>query len=145
LNGYKLGDMFDPTKAIRLPEHVQTIIETGVSSSRGSFEKATDYAKQHMRTFEDIFQAAHSTNKELGEKVFGHAEANAEAVFKAAQNFARAKTLPELARLQSDFFQQQLTTASAQGKELFELTTQLAQDAFATINSAVAKSFKQLA
>jgi hypothetical protein len=136
--------MFDPTEALRLPEHVQTMIETGVSTSRASFDKATEYAKQHMRTVEQVVQAAHSTSKDLGEKVLGHAETNVEAVFKAAQNFARAKTLPELARLQSEFFQQQLTVATAQGQELVELTAQLTQNTFATITSAVTKNYKQL-
>jgi hypothetical protein len=143
LNSHKPRDMFDPPEAIRIPEHVQTFIETGVSTTRDSFDKATEYAKQHMRTVEQVVQAAQSTSKQLGDKVLGHAETNVEAVFKAAQNFARAKTLPELARLQSDFFQQQLTVATAQGQELFELTTQLAQNTFATINSAVTKRYKQ--
>ena len=39
---------------------------------------------------------------------------------------------------------QQLAVAQTQSQELFQLSAQLAQQTFATINSAVAKNFEQL-
>ena len=58
--------------------------------------------------------------------------------------FARARTLPEIAHLQANFLQHQVVTAAAQTKELFELSTQITQQAFATINAASVKAFEQL-
>jgi hypothetical protein len=136
--------VFDPAQAIRLPEHLQTIIASGVGNSRASYDKATQYAKANMRTAEEIVSAAQTSSKEIGEKVLDNAEINAKAVFEAAATLARAGTFFELARLQTNFVHQQLTAAHMQSQELFQLSAQLAQQTFATINSAVAKHFEQL-
>ena len=73
-----------------------------------------------------------------------NANANTEALFDAAQAIARAKTLPEAARLQADFVQQQTAAASAQTKEFFELSSKVAKQTFETMNAAAAKTFEQL-
>lgn len=135
--------VFDP-QALRLPEQLQSIIVSGVGNGRASYDKATQYAKANMKTAEKIVSAAQTSSKEIGEKVLHHAEINTKAVFEAAAALARARTLPELARLQTNFVHQQLTVAQAQGQELFQLSAELAQQTFATINSAVAKHFEQL-
>jgi hypothetical protein len=135
--------VFDPKQAVRVPEQLQTAIASGVSSSRASFDKATEYTKANLKTAEKIVLAAQTSSKEIGEKVLGHAETNAKAAFEAAATLARAKTFPELARLQANFIQQQLSVMHGQSQELFQLSAQLAQQTFATINSAVTKNFEQ--
>jgi hypothetical protein len=130
-------------QAIKIPEHLQTAIVNGVGQSRESFDKAAEYAKANMKTVETIISAAQSSSKQIGEKVFGNAEANAKAAFEAATTLAGAKTLPELARLQTDFVQQQFKVMTAQNQELFQLSAQLVQQTFASFNSTFAKSFEQ--
>ena len=78
-----------------------------------------------------------------GEKAVENFTANTQAAFDAAQAIASASTIPEAAKLQADFFQQQLATAGAQTKEFFELSTKLTQETFQTMNSATAKTFEQ--
>jgi hypothetical protein len=117
---------------------------SGVGTSRASYDKATQYAKANMKTAEEVVAAAKTSSKEIGEKVLHHAEINTKAVFEAAAALARARTLPELARLQTNFVHQQLTVAQAQSQDLFQLSAEVAQHTFATINSAVAKHFKEL-
>ncbi len=68
---------------------------------------------------------------------------NAQAAFDAAQSIARAQTLPEAARLQANFLQQQIAVASAQTKEIFELSTKVARQTFETMNQASTKNFEQ--
>jgi hypothetical protein len=128
---------------VRVPEQLQTAIASGVSSSRASFDKAAEYTKANLKTAEKIVLAAQTSSKEIGEKVLGHAETNANAAFEAAATLARAKTFPELARLQANFIQQQLSVMHGQSQELFQLSAQLAQQTFAAINSAVANNFEQ--
>ena len=79
--------------------------------------------------------------KAFGEKVLHNTTVNTEAAFDAAQAIARARSLPEAARLQADFMQQQLAVAGAQTKELFELSTKLARQTLESVNAAAAKSF----
>ena len=136
--------VFDPKQAVRLPEHLQTAIASGVSSSRASFDKATEYTKANLATAQKIVAAAQTSSREIGEKVLSQAETNAKAAFEAAAKLARAKTFPELANLQANFLQQQLKVMQGQGQELFQLSAQLAQETFAAINSAVAKNFEQI-
>ena len=130
-------------QAIQLPEQLQSAIAKGVTSSRASFDKAAEYAKENMKIAEKIVLAAQTGSKEIGEKVLGNAETNAKAAFEAAATLASAKTFPELARLQTNFIQQQLSAMHRQNQELFQLSAQLAQQTFATFNSAFAKNFEQ--
>jgi hypothetical protein len=52
--------------------------------------------------------------------------------------------MPEAARLQADFLQQQAAVATQQTKELFELSSKVAKQTFESINKATAKSFEHL-
>ena len=130
-------------QAIQIPQQLQTAIVNGVGQSRESFDKAAEYARASMKTVETFVSAAQTSSKQIGEKVLGNAETNAKAAFDAAATLAGAKTLPELARLQANFVQQQLQVVTAQNQELFQLSTQLAQQTFANFNSTFAKSFGQ--
>ena len=109
-----------------------------------AYQKLNSVAQENVKTTEEIVLAAHAGTKAIGEKVMSNAVANTEAMFDAAKAMARAKTLPEAARMQADFFQQQTTAASTQTKELFELSAKVAKQTFDTINSAAAKSFEQM-
>ena len=138
------NEMFNVAKDARIPENLQAMAEDGVSKGREAYQKLNSVAQENVKTTEEIMLAAHAGTKAIGEKVMSNAVANTEAMFDAAKAIARAKTLPEAARLQADFLQQQTTAASTQTKELFELSAKVAKQTFDTINSAAAKSFEQM-
>jgi phasin family protein len=148
LNGEHLTDqffnMFAFDNGIRFPENVQAHVQDSFEKARSYYGKATACAKGNVEVLEEAIGATQQSAKTLGEKVLSNAQANAEAFFNAAQAIARAKTLPELFRLQTEFVQQQLSAASKQGKELFELSSKHTQRSFEQLNSAVAKSFEHL-
>ena len=50
----------------------------------------------------------------------------------------------EVVRLQTSFLQSQFAIASAQTKELFELSTKVAEQTFETMNSATTRTFEQI-
>jgi hypothetical protein len=81
--------------------------------------------------------------KTIGEKVLHNTTSNAEAVFAAASEIMKAKTLPEAARLQAEFMRNQFTVAGTQTQELFKLSTEIAKTTFDHMNSVTAKSFEQ--
>jgi phasin len=137
-------DMFAAAKDARIPENLQHFAEESVSKSREIFHKFNAAAKDGAKTVEDLVLASTAGNKAIGEKLFQNTVANTEAAFDAAQAIARAKTLPEAAQLQAKFFQQQLTIAGTQTKELFELSTKVAKQTFETMNQAATKSFEQI-
>ncbi len=137
-------DMFSAAKEARIPENVQAMAEEGVARSREAYEKIHTVTKDGVKVMEDVMLAAHAGAKTIGDKVMRNAESNTEAAFDAARAVARARTLPDVLRLQTNFVQQQFATATNQAKELFELSTKVTQQTFETMNAAATKTFDQI-
>ena len=137
-------EMFNAAKDARIPENVQAFAEDSVSKTREAFHRMNGVAKDGVKVVEEIVLASHAGAKTIGEKLMQNTAVNTEAAFDAAQQMARAKSVQEIARLQADFFQQQMAAASAQTKELFELSTKVSRQTFETINSAAQRSFDHI-
>lgn len=136
-------DMFSVAKEARIPENVQAMAEESVAKTREAFEKMTTVAQDNAKVVEEMLLASQAGTKSITEKVMQNVSVNTEAVFDAAEAVARAKTLPEAARVQADFMQQQMSVATAQTKELFELYTKVSKQTFETMNEAATKSYEQ--
>jgi len=80
----------------------------------------------------------------MSEKIGANAAASTEATFEAAQAIARAKTVPEVGRLQAEFVQQQFATTTAQAQELFELSIKVSQRTFGVVSEAASRSFNDI-
>lgn len=137
-------DMFGAAKDARIPENIQVMAEDSVAKTREVYQKVNAATKDGVKLFEDVVITAQAGAKAIGEKVLHNTAANTEAAFDAAQAIARARTFPEAARLQADFWQQQFAIAGAQTKELFELSSKVARQTLETMNSAASKSFDQM-
>ena len=137
-------EIFAAAKEARIPENVQAIVENSVAKTREAYSTMNSAAKDGVKVLEDVMVAAHAGAKTIGEKILRNTEANAEAAFDAARAISRAGTLPEVIRLQTSFLQNQFAVASAQTKELFELSTKVAQQTFETMNSAATRTFEQI-
>ena len=137
-------DMFTAGKDAKIPENMSAFAEDAVAKSRDAYNKMAIATKDNAKVMEDVVLTAQAGAKSIGEKMLANTLANAEAAFDAAHAIAKAKTFPELARLQANFWQQQFANAGAQSKELFELSTKVAKQTFETVGSATTKSFEQL-
>ncbi len=137
-------DMFKAAQEARIPENVQAFAEDSIQKTREAYVKVSAMAKDGAKAMEEVMLAAQAGAKAFGDKVVHNTQVNTEAVFEAAHAIARAKTMPEAARLQADFMQQQFAAAGAQAKELFELSSKIAQNTFNTMNQAATKSFEQI-
>jgi hypothetical protein len=100
-------------------------------------------AQHNLKAYQDAMSAAHDGAKTIGEKVLLNTEANTKAAFDAAQAISRAKTLPEMAHLQSSYLQKQVADAVVQTQEYFELSMKVAQQTIEAMSSAAAKAFDQ--
>jgi phasin len=137
-------DMFRAAQDGRIPETFQAMAEDGVAKTREAYQKLQSASQENAKVVEDLVLTAQASAKAIGEKVLQNTTANTEAVFDAAQAMARARSLPEAARLQADFFQQQMAAATAQTKELMELSTRVTRQAIESMNAAAARSFDQM-
>ncbi len=137
-------EMFTAGKDAKVPENMSAFAEDAVTKTRDAYHKMTSAAKDNAKVVEDVLLTTQAGAKSIGEKIIANTLANTEAAFDAAQQIARAKTFPEIARLQANYFQQQFAVAGTQTKELFELSTKVAKQAFETVGQATTKSFEQM-
>ena len=134
-------EMFSAAKDARIPENMQALAEDSVNRSREFYQKMNETAQQNVNAIEEFMLASHAGAKSVSEKLMQNMTANAEAAFDAAQEMSRAKTLPEAARRQADFVQQQAAAATEQTKDFFELSSKVAKQTFESLNKATAASF----
>lgn len=144
MNGEDQAHLFPFANGLRIPETVQAYVADSVGKARDSYDKATVLSKANMKALQEAAIAAQTNAQRVGEQVLRNIETNAEAAFEAAHALTQAKTLPELARVQAEFLQKQFSVAGAQSKQLFELSTEHAQQTYGALTSVVAKSFEQL-
>lgn len=137
-------DFLKAAKDARIPENFQAFAEDSVVKSRDAFNKLTAATKEQAHTAEELLLATQAGARSIGAKLVDNTMANTAAVFDAAEAIARAKTVPEATRLQAEFVQKQLAAAGAQTKELFELSTRVAQQTLQTINEAAGKTFDKV-
>ncbi len=137
-------EFLNAARSARMPENVQAFAEESVAKTREAYGKLSTAAKDQVKVAEEILIATQAGAKAIGTKVLDNAAANTDAAFDAAQAIARAKSLPEAARLQAEFVQKQFAIAGEQTKELFELSTRVTQQAFQTVNDIATKSFEQM-
>lgn len=135
---------FSAAKDARIPENVQAFAVEGVAKSREAFEKLATVAADQAKSAEHLVLASHAGAKTISTKLIDNTVKNAAAAFDAAEALAKARSLPEAFQLQAAFMQQQFAIAGAQTKELFDLSTRIAQQTFETMNTAAAKSFEQV-
>ena len=141
---HQIQSMLADAVDARIPENIQAIAERSVTRTRETYDKVKGLVADSATIAHDVLHAAQSGAKTIAEKALRHAEVSTETAFDTALAIARARTLPEIAHLQTNYLQHQVVAATAQTNELFELSTQITQQAFATINTASAKAFEQL-
>jgi phasin family protein len=129
-------------KDARVPENVQALAQQSVAASKEVYAKAAAAAQDGAKALTEIADTAWGSTKMLNEKVVQNLFANVEAAFTAAQAMATAKSLPEIAQLQSDYVQKLAAQATEQTKEFVDLSTRATQHVFEKMQAVTSKSFK---
>jgi len=129
-------------KDVRVPENMQAMAQQGVAATQEIYLKTAAAAQDGAKAFTEIADTAWGSTKMLNEKVVQNVTTNFEAAFEAAQKIATAKSLPEIMKLQSEFFQKFVAQASEQTKEFVDLSTRATQHVFEKAQAATTKSFK---
>lgn len=131
---------FNAAKEARVPENVQAMVVDGVTKTREVYEKAASVARDQAKVAEDMVLSGQASAKNLGSKLIENAVTNTEAAFEAAQAMARARSLPEAAKIQADFMQRQMALAGAQTREFFEISARMAQETMQSMGTAAQRS-----
>jgi phasin family protein len=129
-------------KGAQVPENMQAMAQQGVAVTQEMYAKTAAAAQDGAKAFTEIADTAWSSTKLLNEKIAQNVMTNFEAVFTAAQKIATAKSLPEIMKLQGEFFQKFVAQATEQTKEFVDLSARATQHVFEKAQSAPGKSFK---
>lgn len=105
---------------LEIPHELRTIAEQGVDQARAAFDS---FLVAAHKAFDDAgrqVDVAQENVREMGRTTVGFAEANIAASFDFAARLARAQTVEEWSRLQSEFVTEQAHRLSDQAKALSE-------------------------
>lgn len=128
-------------KEARIPEQVQVMATETVAKSREAFEQVAGSLKDQAKAAEELLLTTQAGAKSIGSKLVDNTMTNAQAAFDAAEAMAKSRSLAEIAQIQASFLQKQFATASAQTKEIVELSAGITRQAFESAGSAAAKPF----
>jgi hypothetical protein len=130
-------------KDARIHENVQAMAQQSVAATQDIYTKAALAAQDGTKAITEIADTVWGSAKMLNEKFVQNVTANFEAAFTVAHSMATAKSLPEIAKIQSEYLQQIATQATKQTKEFFDLSTRATQHVFEKAQDATTKSFRQ--
>jgi hypothetical protein len=129
-------------KDARIPENVQAMAQQSAAATQEIYTKTAAAAQDAAKTFIEIADTAWGSSKVLNEKIIQNVSANVEAAFSVAHSMATAKSLPEVAKIQSEYLQKIAAQATEQTKAYFDLSTRATQHVLERVQDATTKSFK---
>lgn len=124
----------------QLPEQLQTLVQDGLAKSREVAVQSIAAAKEGAEALGKANPVAAKEASALTAKAFEQALENTNTAYEVAEAMARAKSPMEAAQIQAKYAQGQLSRAIEQGKELFDLSTKLAQKTAEGASQIAAKS-----
>jgi hypothetical protein len=121
---------------------VRHMAQESVARSRELYRSTMSAAQGSARVFAEVAETTWGSAKLLNDKIIQNVAANAEAAFDAAEAIVAARSLPEAARLQSEFLQLLFVSTGEQLKEFVDLSGRVAQHLLETAQAAASRSMK---
>ena len=112
-----------------IPKDMRAMAEASFEQARKTFEKFVASAQAATGTIEERNAAAAAGAKDIGSKAIAYAEKNVQASLDYAQSLLKAKDLPEVMRLHSEYVQGQMRALAEQASEMGQAVTKAAMDA----------------
>ena len=119
----------DARDRFEIPKEMRSMAEAGLEQARKTFEKFVASAQAAAGTIEERRATVRAGAKEIGAKAVTYAEKNVQASLDYAQSLLKAKDLPEVMKLHSDFVQGQMRSLAEQASEMGQIVSRAAMDA----------------
>ena len=103
--------------------------EASFEQARKAFEKFMANAQATAGSMEERGATVRSGAKEIGAKAVSYAEKNVQASLDYAQSLLKAKDLPEVMRLHSEYVTGQMRSLAEQASEMGQIVSRAAMDA----------------
>ena len=112
-----------------IPKEMRQMAEASVEQARKAFDKFMANAQATAGSIEERRATVRAGAKEIGAKAVSYAEKNVQASLDYAQSLLKAKDLPEVMKLHSDFVQGQMRSLAEQASEMGQIVSRAAMDA----------------
>ena len=112
-----------------IPKDMRTMAEQSFEQARKAFDKFMESAKTTAGSMEERRETVRAGAKEIGSKAVSYAEKNVQASLDYAQSLLKAKDLPEVMKLHSDYVQSQMRSLAEQASEMGQIVSRAAMDA----------------
>jgi phasin len=112
-----------------IPKEMRQMAEASVEQARKALDKFMANAQATAGTIEERRATVRAGAKEIGVKAVSYAEKNVQASLDYAQSLLKAKDLPEVMKLHSDFVQGQMRALAEQASEMGQIVSRAAMDA----------------
>jgi phasin len=119
----------DGRNRFEIPKEMRPMAEASFDQARQTFEKFLVGAHQTAGAIEERGATVRAGAKDIGAKAISYAEKNVQASLDFAQALLKAKDLPEVMRLHSEFIQAQMRSMAEQASEMGQAVSRAAMDA----------------
>lgn len=112
-----------------IPKDMRAMAEASFDQARKAFDKFMESAKTAAGNAEERRDSVRAGAKEIGTKAVSYAEKNVQASLDYAQSLLKARDLPEVMKLHSDYVQSQMRALAEQASEMGQIVSRAAMDA----------------
>ena len=112
-----------------IPNEMRSMAEASFDQARKTFERFLDSAQATAGSIEERGDSVRAGAKDISAKAIAYAEKNVQASLDYAQSLLRAKDLPDVMRLHSEFVQAQMRSLAEQASEMGQIVSRAAIEA----------------
>jgi phasin len=112
-----------------IPKKMRSMAEASFEQARKAFEKFVATAQATADTIEERNATVRAGAKDVSSKAIAYAEKNVQTSLDHAQSLLKARDLPEVMRLHSEFVQEQMRALAEQAGEMGQIVGKAAMDA----------------
>ena len=119
----------DARDRFEIPKEMRSMAEASFEQARKTFEKFVGAAQAAAGSLEERNATVRASAKDVSSKVIAYAEQNVQASLDHAQALLKAKDLPEVMRLHSEYVQAQMRALAEQASEMGQVVSKAAMEA----------------
>jgi phasin len=119
----------DVRDRFEIPKEMRSMAEASFEQARKTLEKFLASAEAAAGSIEERNATVRAGAKDVSSKAIANAEKNVQASLDYAQSLLKAKDLPEVMRLHSEYVQEQMRSLAEQATEMSQTFGKAALDA----------------
>ena len=112
-----------------IPKDMRAMAEASFEQARKAFDKFMESAKTTAGNIEERRDTVRAGAREIGSKAVSYAEKSVQSSLDYAQSLLKARDLPEVMKLHSEYVQSQMRNLAEQASEMGQIVSRAAMDA----------------